>query len=330
MAATRCTSRTGFYVHRRGFDGDDARSKARSLNEAVSETRKKATSAQITPIKWDSPQALTYIVDSVHIYIVAEEMPGSAPISGVPRFEAYVTSAVATERLPCAHTCEGIYFRKISERRKLTGTASDPIVFLFYGRPAYRPSKTDLSTRNLAYAPVTMVLRRNNILTPHKIFPFDSGAFETQLYKKHLHPAMALDDFLMSGPIDVAGKLVTRFYGTNRDYYLGLAKVAAPPDVEFEAMSYYNLISDPGPTKFDDRCGSIEVQVHGEVVLSDLAVELVILPTQYLANGEYQETILNYWKAEVRDYTIYHDRPNSYISQIRDLIQKYYEQKSYI
>jgi hypothetical protein len=257
-------------------------------------------------------------------------MAQSAQISEVPRFGAYIASATAASPLPCAHTCEGIYFRNISEQRRLTAGANEAAVFLFYGRPAYRPSKTDLSTRNLAYAPVTMVLRRNKIPVPHKIFPFDSGAFETELYKTHFHPSMSLDDFLITGPLELAGKLVTRFYGSNRDYYSGTTNIPAPPELEFEAMSYHNLITDPGPTKFDDRRGSIEVQIRGQVVLSNLSVELVVLPTQYLSDASYQQTILKFWRADIRDYRLYHDRPNSYVSQIRAEVEKFYKEKKYL
>ena len=65
-------------------------------------------------------------------------------------------------------------------------------------------------------------------------------------------------------------------------------------------------------------------------MLSSLSVELVILPTQYLADAEFRKTILDYWKADIRNYTLYHDRPNSYIAQIRALVEEYYEEKKYI
>jgi hypothetical protein len=56
---------------------------------------------------------------------------------------------------------------------------------------------------------------------PDKMFPFDSGAFERELYKRHFHPDMKLGDFMLNGSIVMAGKLVTRSYGSNNDYYTG-------------------------------------------------------------------------------------------------------------
>src|SRR3954447_10236552 len=99
---------------------------------------------------------------------------------------------------------------------------------------AYRPSRTDLSTRQLAYAPVTIVLRSNNVPLPKTMFPFDSGAFETELYKRHFHPEMRLKDFSLNGPLALAGRVITRFYGSNQDYYAGMTSVPAPPALEFE------------------------------------------------------------------------------------------------
>jgi hypothetical protein len=245
-------------------------------------------------------------------------------------FASYIENALPLSPLPCAHTCEGINFRAISTERQLVGGVKDKMVYLFYGRPAYRPSKTELSTRNLAYAPVTIILKRERPITPAKIYPFDSGAFETELYRKHFHPLMTLPDFLLNDPLETASKVVSRFFGSNQNYYLGTTDLPSPPDLEFEAVGYHNLIKDPGPSEFDDRRGSVEIQVADRLKLAEDSVELVVLPTQYLSNAHYRNTILGFWKADVRGYTLHHDRPNSYIVQIRSIVQEFYEAKGYL
>jgi hypothetical protein len=114
--------------------------------------------------------------------------------------------------------------------------------------------------------------------------------------------------------------------------YLSNAQLsqASSPTIAHSILRRPNLIKDPGPASFDDRRASIEIQIRDEVMLPEMSVELVVLPTQYLSNTFYLATMVDHWGAEIRDYSIYHDRPNSYVGQIRAEVEKYYREEGYI
>ena len=51
----------------------------------------------------------------------------------------------------------------------------EPLLYLFYGRPAYRVNSQVLSSAIDAYAPVCFIVRPGSVKAPRRIFPFDRG-----------------------------------------------------------------------------------------------------------------------------------------------------------
>lgn len=237
--------------------------------------------------------------------------------------------------LPLTHTCDAFDFRGIMEEKKLLTHecpvfSGEALVYCFYGRPAYRPSRTKQATSIPAYMPVSIILTPDSVQTPKRIFPFDTGAFNSKLFENHMHPHMKINDFLLEPSQDLPGRCVKRFFGSNNKYFHGEPNPDDIPSLEFEALSYYSLISEKGISGYDDRRSTIEIQSDNSIILTRSNVLLVVLPTIFLDDDKVQQTIVGEWGADVRTYSIHHGNPNEYVRLIYHEVEQYLQMKDYI
>ncbi|SEK00155.1 hypothetical protein SAMN05518849_1256 [Sphingobium sp. AP50] len=70
----------------------------------------------------------------------------------------------------------------------------EPLIYFFYGRPAYRASAQIQSNGLDAYAPICIIMKPD-AADPRRIFPFDSGAFHHHLLADFTHHRMMKEDF---------------------------------------------------------------------------------------------------------------------------------------
>src|SRR4051794_19000935 len=75
----------------------------------------------------------------------------------------------------CARLSGLVASRKLEPR--LCDVYGEPLVYLFYGRPAYRRAWSGGATTNLDYARICLILRDDVTAHAHRILPFDSGGF---------------------------------------------------------------------------------------------------------------------------------------------------------
>ena len=188
------------------------------------------------------------------------------------RFNQYVKSALPyTPSLPLLHTCDGFHFRSIVDGQELRISPCDVfgenLLYLFYGRPSYRTAKDIKASVMPAFFPICIVLKPDSVSTPKRIVPFDSGAFEDGRFSEHMHPKMRRDDFFLEPVPDMPSRLVSRFYGSNDAYFSGKPHTIQIPPIEFEALSYYNLISSQNVSNYDDRNSSIEIRRAEQTLL---------------------------------------------------------------
>lgn len=249
------------------------------------------------------------------------------------RFDDFVRQAeVALPILPLCHTCEAIDFRQIMRENKLDVTEcphfnNQPLLYFFYGKPAYRTAKDDQATSANAFLPVAILVRSELQQGLERIAPFDTGAYG--MYSRHTHPKMQCEDFLLAPNLSTPGRVVSRFFGTNKNYFDGTPTRIVIPPLEFEAFSYQELIHDKSSTQYDDRRNLIELQFSESLSL-DANVLLVVLPGIFLDIAEVQATLVNRWKAEIRHYRTHHGNPRDYVSDIYGLVEDYLKSNSYI
>jgi len=154
----------------------------------------------------------------------------------------------------------------------------EDLVYLFYGKPAFKSSNT-LSSRAEYLMPLCFMINHDFVTNMRRAVAFDSGAYNKGLYKDHLHAGMQLREFHLTPEKDSLRKMVQYFYGTNEQYFEGVAKEPADFDpVHAPVVSYLSMLRSMHQTGFDDRKGSLEVQVDYEIPLHSDAIGAVILP----------------------------------------------------
>ena len=95
----------------------------------------------------------------------------------------------------------------------------DHLLYLFYGRPAYRPKNDDKTSLELWRALITFVINQAAINHIARIFPFDSGAYATGRYAPYIEAQFSVEEFQLPSEATIPQKIVGAFFGTNSDYW---------------------------------------------------------------------------------------------------------------
>jgi hypothetical protein len=250
-------------------------------------------------------------------------------------FRKFVNQHMPVEgELPLTHMTDGLAFRGMLDSGGLNAEPcpvfdDEPLLYLFYGRPAYRVNSQRLSSAIDAYAPVCLVLRPNCLNSLKRVFPFDSGAFQGERFVEAMHRKMLLEDFALDANLQAPRKLINLFFGDRDRYYRNapLQEIAIPA-LSFEALSYHILITSRHENDFDERISAIELQTQHNLDLS-VHAEAVVLPDAFATDevlqrlAAFQITVLPY------DY-IPRLRPESYTGAIYTIVRDYYRRMGYL
>ena len=263
------------------------------------------------------------------------------------KFTEFVLNAIpASPVLPIVHTTDGYCFREILNNSELQPKRCDvfkhdDLIYLFYGRPAYRSGAGVKSTSLSMFYPVCFLLDPHCFEKVKRVFPFDSGAFSNNLFEDFLHRDMTLDNFLVDpnplspGEIpspETPARIVSTFYESNKEYYRGVVKDSIDlTPLDFEAEAYYEWIKTKRQTSYDDRGSSIEIQLDFPISLSKDTVKAVVLPTILLDDDHVKNVILTEWEAEPLDYSTYHASPSTFtIAVLREVDQYLQTENLYV
>jgi hypothetical protein len=238
--------------------------------------------------------------------------------------------------LPLVHTTDGFAFRQILGSGKLTPVKcpvfNEALIYFFYGCPAYKPNVNTSPTSVPGYSPVCLVLAPSCLsnMKLKRIYPFDSGAFENRFYHQHLHGNMALSNFELDTSPDTPGQVVASFHDTNEAYYLGQSPTSKRyGPLEFEAQSYYDLLSSRATTDADERRAIVEIQTELPFIFSKGSLLAAVLPKNYLDDPVVANT-LQAWGAEVLTYPVHHARPQMFCQNIFTLLLEFLRGKNYL
>lgn len=253
--------------------------------------------------------------------------------SHMGNFDDFVSKVeVALPILPLCHTSEASNFMTILKEKRLNVSKcpnfKKPLLYFFYGRPAFRPESDGQSTSTPMFMPVAIIVKPESLLQrAESMAPFDTGAYG--MYSKHIDSKMNLEDFLMTPNLETLGRVVKCFFDNNMNYYVGLPmKIDIPPS-EFVADSYHKLIHD-SPSPCDDRRSSIEVQFKEPLPLNQKNVLLVVLPKVFLDDKIVRQTIMNEWGADVRGYLGTHASTTIFVERIFREVEGYLKSENYI
>lgn len=234
------------------------------------------------------------------------------------------------EELPLVHTSRCEYLDSVASASTLNPRRCDVykehLIYLFYGRPAYRSVKGWSPGDSPTLCPVCFVFKPNAISKSVKrVVICDSGAVAKNLFDPELTSA-DLADLELDPRIESARKASHLFFKTNRDYFLGKVLTGKVlPDRSIERR-FYSLLLRPGPADFDDRKSAIEVQIDKVIDLTDQLL-FVVLPNEFLEEKSIRETIIYKWRCDPISYdTVGGDAPASYHVLVRDLVRRRLEE----
>lgn len=209
--------------------------------------------------------------------------PKRPPRAGRSDFAALVRrNGPGPGTLPLTHITDAYRFRGVVEDDQLA-TADckvfgEPLLYLFYGRPAYRVSSEIEGTGLDSYWPICFVMRAGSIAAK-RIFPFDTGAFTR--FGDFCHRDMIREDFALDVDPTSPQRLLNLFWKGERAYFDNRDHTDyAPAPLAFEAKSYSQLIRSKATGPFDERNSTIELQYDQNLPLSG-NVEAVILPIDF-------------------------------------------------
>jgi hypothetical protein len=246
-------------------------------------------------------------------------------------FSDYIQKqAIASVELPMVHTTEYSRLPSIQTSNTLQANPckifKEPLLYFFYGRPAYRDASQIIPTRDVGFYPICFVFRPGTISKKAKrIYPFDTGAFQAGLYQPAIKPTAALADYVVLAVIESARKVVSCFFETEEQYLSnkpknGLLFSAA----ESDAQSYYDLINGGGDRTCDDRYSAVEIQI-AECIDIRQGIMAIVLPTCFLDDDNLAKTIANVWRAEPLTYNAdIGMRPIEFHGTIRQKIREFY------
>lgn len=249
---------------------------------------------------------------------------------GNGKLKAFInTSDPTAGDLPLTHATDGYGLREIIEAGSIKPSDckvfNEPILYLFYGRPAYRPNGGRADAPSLsAYAPTCFVLPPLTV-TINRIFPFDSGAFKRGAMDGHKHHSMNLEDFLLEPDANTPRRLVRLFYGDLESYFLNkpLADPRYPASV-MEAEAYHSLARSEGNKGLDERATTIELHTANEIALAG-GISAVVLPENLLSDSAIRDPLKKTGATLIPYDYIRQSRPGEYAGLFYDRIKSHYK-----
>jgi len=187
--------------------------------------------------------------------------------------------------LPLTHMTDAYRFRTIMKMGALEPSPcnvfeEEQLLYFFYGRPSYRASAQAQSNGMDFYAPICLVLKPGTV-SPHRIYPFDSGAFHFRRFADFTYHAMIKEDFELDCAADMPGRLINLFWLSEQAYFNNRGHADFTPDAfAFEAQTYHELIRHRASAGFDERASSIEIQSNQPIALGENTIA-VILPSSF-------------------------------------------------
>lgn len=239
--------------------------------------------------------------------------------------EALVEDVNDIISLPLLHTCDAFSLRNIIDNMALHPQLCDvfslDLLYTYYGLPSYR-SNYSLATTNPALHMVCIILDSEKIKEIHKVYPFDSGAFEklAEMKGTYFHPKNNILDFELDNSLDGAKRVIKTFYETNENYLSQTPKFYENfSPFDFEAINYQNLINQKGNSILDDRTSSIEIIFDKKIPLTKDTVKQIIIPNVFKDDIKIRSLIKD--KLDIDDpigYSTFRGNPRDNFGVIRN------------
>lgn len=261
------------------------------------------------------------------------------------RLKKFIDDQAAYSRvMPLVHTTNAYSFADICDDDEIVPEEcekfEEDIVYLFYGRPAYRTEKAEFSDLSFNW-PIVFIFDPSKIHGIEAVYPFDTGAFFLHLYRRFFSVKSDIKDYKLPGSLEYAAKLVGIFYNDETEYLFGRSRknVNIPPmNYEAEGIqmmarepSYTERISEDQITR-DERSSSFEVHASDAIDIRD-ATLAIILPSRYSEVPSVVEALDRWGLAEdkVRYYEVMgFSEGESWIGQVYREVAAVYREFGFI
>ncbi len=235
--------------------------------------------------------------------------------------------------LPACHTTDGFRAREIMkssriEPKECNVFKGEKLLYFFYGRPSFRLSDIQNATSLNSYWPVTFLFR-SDIVSPKRIFPFDTGAYYHDRFNNFFREEMNLDVFEMEKTVTAIPRFIKFFYDSNENYYLGKTITGLEntiPNTFFELESYYELIKNRGINEADDRSSAVEIQTAEGITLTKDCIELIIAPQIYFDDENFRDSLVEYAQ-KIVGYQTSRGNPREFHMTIFHKVQEHLQSK---
>jgi hypothetical protein len=237
--------------------------------------------------------------------------------------------------LPLVHTTESYYLKKIVDTGKIKARrcnvfAGETLSYFFVGRAAY---KRNLQQEAEYWELPTCLVFSFFVEGAKRIFPFDSGAFQSGRYPNFIN-MMDMEDFEVHGDPEAPHKIIGTFFNSSRNYYRLNSRPKEQFDSTFdvdvldEEMKALHKLIQHKDKRSDDRRFAIEVQFDADVELKDRNPILAIFPETYLSNEKYIAKIVALG-AEILTYPVYPLRKEYYYYSIYEKLDNFYSSRGF-
>lgn len=256
------------------------------------------------------------------------------------RFQEFIREhGEDSKELPLVHTTAAYSFADLCGHSEISPEQcihfQKKLIYLFYGRPAYRTQESESSNSEFNW-PIVFIFDPGAIDGIVSVFPIDTGAFYLNLYQKFFHKDTIIEDLRLPGKIECARKIVGTFYGSSEQYISGKSKKNVEiATMQYEAIGVNRLTQSPpytsgGEPIRDERSATVEVQTSNPIDIAASTIG-IIMPQSYLLEPEVVDALKRWDIPEVMTYEIFgYHNPGGWIDQIYALAKKFYISKGFL
>lgn len=238
-------------------------------------------------------------------------------------FQAAVSDCMpAAGELPSIHTslseCLESFARTGQIEPRECNVFGESLIYLFYGRPAYRSSRSSTAGATVALCPVCFVFKPYTVTANlHAAYPCDTGALVENRFSPEILQS-DLQHLALEPRIESVRRAVTLFFETHSSYFAGRASSIRTFPEGTVMDRFQKLLTRRGNE--DDRKSAIELIANRPLPLKDQLL-FVVLPNEFLDDPMILNIILHEWNCDPIGYsTVQASSPADYYGVVRDLI----------
>ncbi len=233
--------------------------------------------------------------------------------------------------MPLIHSTKIFYGRNILRdgvlKLRTCPVFKEDLLYFYYAKPAYKKPDSK-STTDTADLPVVFIFEPN--VTPHKIFPFDTGAFNAKMFESIIDDKYDIHKFAMPADISKLGKYINAVFKNNKSYFLGehnlSSKIKNTGNDYLEV--FLQLVLKTGQSKFDERNHTVEIQTKNELLLKGNLIAIIASNKHLDENKGELTKIAKSLNADILPYdAIGGLKEDQYAAEIYKLVKVFYKKR---